>query len=216
MNRRSALALAALAAMSASPAVRAQATFPEKPVTLVVPFTAGSATDQLARSLAQAMSAETKQSFIVDNRPGANAFLGAQAVAKAKPDGYTILIATNTTHAANEHLFKKLPYHPVKDFEPITALGRGGQIMVVNPSLPVNTVGDFIKLAKSKPGKLSYGSGSSSSLIAGEMFKQLTGTYILNIPYKSNPPALADLLGGQIDLCSPTWRPACRKSRAAS
>ena len=201
MNRLSTLVLAALAAVSASPAAWAQATpFPDKPVTLIVPFTAGSATDQLARSLAQAMSAETKQSFIVDNRPGANAFLGAQAVAKAKPDGYTILIATNTTHAANEHLFKKLPYHPVKDFEPITALGRGGQIMVVNPSLPVNTVADFIKLAKSKPGKLSYGSGSSSSLIAGEMFKQLTGTYILNIPYKSNPPALADLMGGQIDL----------------
>jgi tripartite-type tricarboxylate transporter receptor subunit TctC len=201
MNRLSVLVLAALAAVSANPAAWAQATsFPDKPVTLIVPFTAGSATDQLARSLAQAMSAETKQSFIVDNRPGANAFLGAQAVAKAKPDGYTILIATNTTHAANEHLFKKLPYHPVKDFEPITALGRGGQIMVVNPSLPVNTVADFIKLAKSKPGKLSYGSGSSSSLIAGEMFKQLTGTFILNIPYKSNPPALADLLGGQIDL----------------
>ncbi|MGZ5194166.1 MAG: Bug family tripartite tricarboxylate transporter substrate binding protein [Ramlibacter sp.] len=201
MNRRSALVLAALAAAGASPAAWAQAApFPDKPVTLIVPFTAGSATDQLARSLAQAMSAETKQSFIVDNRPGANAFLGAQAVAKAKPDGYTILIATNTTHAANEHLFKKLPYHPVKDFEPITALGRGGQIMVVNPSLPVSSVADFIKLAKAKPGKLSYGSGSSSSLIAGEMFKQLTGTYILNIPYKSNPPALADLMGGQIDL----------------
>jgi tripartite-type tricarboxylate transporter receptor subunit TctC len=201
MNRRSVLALAALAVAGASPAAWAQAAaFPDKPVTLIVPFTAGSATDQLARSLAQAMSAETKQSFIVDNRPGANAFLGAQAVAKAKPDGYTILIATNTTHAANEHLFKKLPYHPVKDFEPITALGRGGQIMVVNPSLPVNSVAEFIKLAKSKPGKLSYGSGSSSSLIAGEMFKQLTGTFILNIPYKSNPPALADLMGGQIDL----------------
>jgi tripartite-type tricarboxylate transporter receptor subunit TctC len=200
MNRRSILALAALAAASASPAWAQTPAFPEKPVTLIVPFTAGSATDQLARSLAQAMSVETKQSFIVDNRPGANAFLGAQAVAKAKPDGYTILIATNTTHAANEHLFKKLPYDPVKDFEPITALGRGGQIMVVNPHLPVNSVAEFIKLAKSKPGKLSYGSGSSSSLIAGEMFKQLTGTYILNIPYKSNPPALTDLMGGQIDL----------------
>jgi tripartite-type tricarboxylate transporter receptor subunit TctC len=110
------------------------------------------------------------------------------------------LIATNTTHAANEHLFKKLPYDPVKDFEPLTLLGRGGQIMVVNPSLGVNTVAEFVKLAKSKPGKLSFGSGSSSSRIAGELFKQMAGAYIVAIPYRSNPPAVTDLIGGQIDV----------------
>jgi tripartite-type tricarboxylate transporter receptor subunit TctC len=99
-----------------------------------------------------------------------------------------------------EHLFKKLPYDPVKDFTPLTALGRGGQIMVVNPTLPVKNVSEFITLAKSKPGMLSFGSGSSSSRVAGEQFKQMTGTYILNIPYKSNPPAVTDLLGGQIDM----------------
>ena len=200
-SRRHLLQATLLAAGSFVAVAAAQAdSFPDRPITLVVPFTAGSATDQLARALASGISAETKVSVVVDNRPGANAFLGAQYVAKAKPDGYTVLIATNTTHAANEHLFKKLPYDPVKDFEPITALGRGGQLMVVNASSPVHSVSEFIKLAKSKPGKLSFGAGSSSSRVAGEMFKQLTGTYILAIPYRSNPPALTDLMGGQIDV----------------
>jgi len=175
-------------------------TFPDKTITFIVPFAAGSATDQLARSLAQAITVDTKITVVVDNKPGANAFIGAQAAAKAKPDGYTVLIATNTTHAANEHLYKKLPYDPVKDFEPLTLLGRGGQIMVVNPSLGVNNVAEFVKLAKSKPGKLTFGSGSSSSRIAGELFKQMAGAYIVAIPYRSNPPAITDLIGGQIDM----------------
>src|SRR5678815_3996116 len=126
---------------------------------------------------------------VVDDKPGASGFIGAEAVKKAPPDGYTVFITTNTTHAANEHLFKKLPYDPVKDFEPVTLLSKGGQILVVNNALPVNNVQDLIKLAKSKPGKLSFGYGSSSSRIAGELFKQMTGTYILSIPYRSNPPA---------------------------
>jgi tripartite-type tricarboxylate transporter receptor subunit TctC len=202
MNRNRRLALSTLAcAIAAALSLPAVAqTFPDKPVTFIVPFAAGSATDQLARALGQAMTLETKQSVVIDNKPGANAFLGAQAAAKAKNDGYTVFITTNTTHAANEHLFKKLPYDPVKDFEPVTLLGRGGQIMVVNNSLPVNSVGDFIKLAKAKPGRLTFGSGSSSSRIAGELFKQMTGTYIVNIPYRSNPPAVTDLLGGIIDV----------------
>ena len=182
------------------PALALAQAFPDKPITFVVPFAAGSATDQLARAIGQAVTLGTKASVVVDNKPGANSFIGAQTAAKAKPDGYTVFITTNTTQAANEHLFKKLPYDPVKDFAPVTALGRGGQIMVVNPNLPVKNVKDFIALAKAKPGKLSFGSGSSSSRVAGEMFKQLTGTYILNIPYKSNPPAVTDLLGGQIDM----------------
>ena len=175
-------------------------TFPDKPITFIVPFGAGSATDQLARTIAQGVTLQTKQSVVIDNKPGANAFIGAQTAKAAKADGYTVFITTNTTQAANEHLFKKLPYDPVKDFEPVTALGRGGQIMVVNPSLPVNSVADFIKLAKSQPGKLSFGSGSSSSRIAGELFKQMTGSFIVNIPYRSNPPAVTDLIGGQIDV----------------
>ena len=192
------LGVAALCALA--PALGLAQSFPDKPITFVVPFAAGSATDQLARAIGQAVTLSTKASVVVDNKPGANSFIGAQTAAKARPDGYTVFITTNTTQAANEHLFKKLPYDPVKDFAPVMALGRGGQIMVINPSLPVKDVKDFIALAKAKPGKLSFGSGSSSSRVAGEMFKQLTGTFILNIPYKSNPPAVTDLLGGQIDM----------------
>ncbi|MES2943039.1 MAG: tripartite tricarboxylate transporter substrate binding protein [Pseudomonadota bacterium] len=193
--------LLGIAALYAAVPFAAQAqVFPEKTITFIVPFAAGSATDQLARTIGQAVTNESKVSVVIDNKPGANSFIGAQAAAKAKPDGYTVFITTNTTQSANEHLFKKLPYDPVKDFAPLTALGRGGQIMVVNPALPVNNVAEFIALAKSKPGKLSFGSGSSSSRVAGEQFKQMTGTYILNIPYKSNPPAITDLLGGQIDM----------------
>ncbi|HEY8048252.1 MAG TPA: tripartite tricarboxylate transporter substrate binding protein [Ramlibacter sp.] len=191
-------ALAALLAMLAP--LAAFADFPDRPVTFIVPFAAGSATDQLARSLGQAFTAETKQAVIVDNKPGANAFIGAQAAARAPKDGYTVFITTNTTHAANEHLFKKLPYDPVKDFEPVTLLSKGAQILVVNNSLPVGSVQDLVKLAKSKPGKLSFGWGSSSSRIAVELFKQMTGTYIVSIPYRSNPPAVTDLIGGQIDM----------------
>ncbi|MCY1169272.1 MULTISPECIES: Bug family tripartite tricarboxylate transporter substrate binding protein [Polaromonas] len=192
--------LAAAAVCALSPLLAQAQGFPDKPITFVVPFAAGSATDQLARAIGQAMTNANKVSVVVDNKPGANSFIGAQVAAKAKADGYTVFITTNTTQSANEHLFKKLPYDPVRDFAPLTALGRGGQIMVVNPALPVKSVGDFIALAKSKPGKMSFGSGSSSSRVAGELFKQMTGTYILNIPYKSNPPAVTDLLGGQIDM----------------
>ncbi|MGE4240011.1 MAG: Bug family tripartite tricarboxylate transporter substrate binding protein [Ramlibacter sp.] len=200
MNRRTTLAAAALALLPSIPIAAAAQTFPDKPITFIVPFAAGSATDQLARALGQGVTQETKQQVVIDNKPGANAFIGAQAAAKAPKDGYSIFITTNTTHAANEHLFRKLPYDPVKDFEPVTLLSKGGQILVVNNNLPVNSVQDLIKLAKSKPGKLSFGSGSSSSRIAGELFKQMTGTYIVNIPYRSNPPAVTDLIGGTIDL----------------
>jgi len=196
-TRRAWLASGVLLAFAGTAAAQA---FPERPLTFVVPFAAGSATDQLARAIGQAITQQTKQQVIVDNRAGANGFIGAQLAAKAKPDGYTVFITTNTTHAANEHLFRKLPYDPVKDFEPLTLLGRGGQIMVVNEQSPANSVGDFIKLAKERPGKLSFGWGSSSSRIAGELFKQMTGTYIVSIPYKSNPPAITDLMGGQIDM----------------
>ena len=140
-----------------------------------MPFAAGSATDQLARSLGQEVTRITKQNVIVDNKPGASGFIGAEAVKKAAPDGYTVFITTNTTHAANEHLFKKIPYDPVKDYLPVTGLGKGGQIMIVNLNVPAKNVAELIALAKSKPGKVSFGSGSSSSRVAGEMFQQLAG-----------------------------------------
>ena len=191
--RTAALALACLATL-------AHADYPDKQFTFVVPFAAGSATDQLARSLGQEVTRITKQNVIVDNKPGASGFIGAEAVKKAAPDGYTVFITTNTTHAANEHLFKKIPYDPVKDYLPVTGLGKGGQIMIVNMNVPAKSVAEFIALAKSKPGKVSFGSGSSSSRVAGEMLQQLAGIELLHVPYKSNPLAINDLLGGQIDM----------------
>ncbi|MCO4892474.1 tripartite tricarboxylate transporter substrate binding protein [Cupriavidus sp. WGtm5] len=192
------LAVAALALIL--PAGQAWAEFPDKPIRFVVPFAAGSATDQLARAIGQAITVDSKVTVVVDNKPGANGFIAASDVAKAAPDGYTVLMSTNTTHAANEHLFKKLPYDPVKDYAPITALGRGGQIMVVNPQVPAKTVGEFIALARQQPGKLSFGSGSSSSRIAGELFQQMAQVQLLHVPYKSNPLAITDLLGNQIQM----------------
>jgi tripartite-type tricarboxylate transporter receptor subunit TctC len=191
---RIALAAVALAATGAF----AQ-DYPSKPVTFVVPFAAGSATDQLARALGQGVTEAAKQSVVVDNKPGASGFIAAQQVAKAPADGYTVLISTNTTHAANEHLFKSLPYDPVKDFVPVTLLGKGGQIMIVNPKVEAKTVAEFVALAKKNPGKLSFGSGSSSSRIAGELLQQMANIQVLHVPYKSNPLAITDLLGGTID-----------------
>ena len=191
-----ALALATTALLGLPAAAQ---TYPAKPITFVVPFAAGSATDQLARALGSSITQATKQAVIVDNKAGASGMMAAQAAAKSPADGYTVLITTNTTHAANEHLYKKLMYDPVKDYAPVTGLGKGGQVLVVRPDAPYKTVADLIAKAKQAPGKLSFGSGSSSSRVAGEMFKQLTHTDILHVPYKSNPQAVTDLLGGQID-----------------
>src|SRR5213083_562848 len=140
-------------------------TYPAKPVTFVVPFAAGSATDQLARALGQSITEQTKQAVIVDNKAGASGMLAAQAAARAAADGYTVLITTNTTHAANEHLYKKLAYDPVKDFVPVTGLGKGGQVLVVKPDSPYKSVADIVAAAKKEPNKLSFGSGSSSSRV---------------------------------------------------
>jgi tripartite-type tricarboxylate transporter receptor subunit TctC len=201
LPRRSLIALAA-GAMTAAllPAASLAQAFPAKPVTFLVPFAAGSATDQLARALAQSITEQTKQAVVVDNKAGASGMIAAQAAARAAPDGYTVLITSNTTHAANGHLYKRLPYDAVKDFAPVTGLGKGGQVLVVNATSTYKAVVDLIAAAKKSPGKLSFGSGSSSSRVAGELFKQLSGTDLLHVPYKSNPLAITDLLGGQIDL----------------
>ncbi len=174
--------------------------FPNKPITFIVPFAAGSATDQIGRAIGQGVTEQTGQAVVIENRPGASAMIGAQTAARAAPDGYTVLITTNTTHAANEHLYKSLAYDPVKDFAPLTLLGKGGQIMVVNPKSPAKSVAEFVAQAKQQPGKLSFGSGSSSSRIAGELLQQMAGIELLHVPYKSNPLAVTDLLGGQIDM----------------
>ena len=195
LTRRSVWPLLAAAALA--PAAWAQS-YPAKPITFIVPFAAGSATDQLARALGQSLTEQTKQAVVVDNKAGASGMLAAQAAARAAPDGHTVLITTNTTHAANEHLYKKLPYDPVKDFAPVSGLGKGGQVLVVTASSPYTSVKDLLDFARKNPGKLTFGSGSSSSRVAGELFQQMSGTDILHVPYKSNPLAITDLLGGQI------------------
>ena len=197
--RRHVLALAACALAAAAAPVLAQ-DYPSKPITFVVPFAAGSATDQLARALGQAVTTATKQAVVVENKGGASGMIAAQQVARSAADGYTVLITTNTTHAANQHLYKKLPYDAVKDFAPVAGLGKGGQVLVVRADAPYRNVGDLLAAAKKQPGKLSFGSGSSSSRVAGEMLKQLAGVDLMHVPYKSNPLAITDLLGGQIDL----------------
>jgi tripartite-type tricarboxylate transporter receptor subunit TctC len=196
---RRALALVLLAATAFAAPALAQ-TYPSKPVTFIVPFAAGSATDQLARALGQYITEQTKQPVVVENKAGASGMIAAQAAAKAPADGYTVLITTNTTHAANEHLYKKLPYDPVKDFTPITGLGKGGQVLVVRADSPYKSVNDLLAAARKSPGKITFGSGSSSSRVAGELFQQMSGTKLLHVPYKSNPLAITDLLGGQIDM----------------
>ena len=202
-------ALATLLALATVSAAHAQ-DFPNKPITIVVPFAAGSGTDTQARVVGQAIAAEFKATVLVDNKAGANGFIAAQHVARAAPDGYTLLMTTNTTHAANEHLFKKLPYDPVKDYTPITLMGKGYMYLVVRQDSPVKTVADLVAMAKKAPGKLNFGAGSSSSRVGSEMLKQLAGLDVAHVPYKSNPLAVTDLIGGQLDfmfLDAPTAMP---------
>ncbi|SFP77350.1 Tripartite-type tricarboxylate transporter, receptor component TctC [Variovorax sp. PDC80] len=189
------------AATMAMHAVWAQAApYPSKPIVLVVPFGAGSATDQLARAVGATVAERLKQPVVVENKGGASGLIASQEVARAAGDGYTVLITTNTTQVANPHLFKKLPYDPVKDFKPVTGLGRGGMVLVVRPDSRLKSLADVIAAARAAPGKLSFGAGNSSSRIAGEMFKQMSGTDLLYVPYRSNPSAMTDLIGGQLDL----------------
>jgi tripartite-type tricarboxylate transporter receptor subunit TctC len=190
------LAIAALSAI-ALPAAHAQS-YPNKPIKFVVPFSAGSATDNLGRILAQAMSEAMGQPITVENKAGANGILGAEVVKAAPADGYTFLVTTSTTQAANVHLYRKLPYDPVKDFTPIGKVGEVGFILMVNNDFPAKDMKEFIAYAKANPGKLAFGHGSSGSLVSAAMLSELASLQTINVPYKSIPPALTDLLGGQI------------------
>jgi tripartite-type tricarboxylate transporter receptor subunit TctC len=185
---------------SVVPMLASAQAFPSKTITIVVGGTAGSATDGLARAIAQEITSETKTPVIIENKPGANGAIAAQMVARAAPDGYTVFMTTNTTQAANPHLYRKLPYDPVKDFAPVGAIAKGYLVMVTKPDLPAKSIGDVISLAKKEPGKLSFGAGTSSSRVAVELVQQMTGAELLYVPYKANPPAVTDLIGGQIDM----------------
>ena len=187
------------AACAATPAFAA---FPDKPVTLVVPYPPGGATDTLARIVAKGLTQRLGQPLVVDNRAGAGTAIGAGAVAHAAPDGYTLLISSNTTFTVNPALKPKLPYDAQKDFESIGLIGTSPLVLLAHPSLPANDVKGLLALAKAQAGKLSYASfgAGTTSHFAGEMFKAMTGTDILHVPYKGSAPAMTDLIGGQVQL----------------
>jgi tripartite-type tricarboxylate transporter receptor subunit TctC len=176
--------------------------WPTRPVTVVVPFPPGGGTDTGARLVAQKLSVKWGQSVVVENRGGAAGQLGADFVAKARPDGYTLLVGNIGTQSINPALYKKLPYDPDTAFAPISLLAELPLAMMVNPQIPAKTAKEFIAFAKSQPGKLSYSSSGAGGgpHLAAEMFKQATGTYIVHVPYRGGGPAIADLLAGHVNL----------------
>jgi tripartite-type tricarboxylate transporter receptor subunit TctC len=176
--------------------------YPTKPIRLVVPFPPGGSLDVVARAIGQKLSEAWGQPVVIDNRPGAGGNIGADLVAKSPPDGYTILEGALSTHAVNVSLYSKMPYDPVRDFAPITLVAVTPNVLVVNPSVPVNSVKELITYAKANPGKISFGSGSNGSAghLAGELFKIEAGVDMVHVPYKGGAPAMQDLLAGQTQL----------------
>ena len=193
--------LAAAAATLACSAAMAQA-YPDKPIKAVVPFAAGSATDQIGRAFAQKMQEALGQPIIIDNKPGVNGMLGADAVAKAAPDGYTLLIGTNSTNAALKSLMKQLPYDQEKAFAPVAYMGSVPLIIAVHPDVPAKTLKDLVAMAKAKPGSINFASASTSQLVSTEMFAGMAGIELTNVPYKSGPAAMTDLVGGVVQMFS--------------
>lgn len=174
--------------------------YPTRPIHIIAPFGPGTATDTVARVVASELSRLTGQSVVVDNRPGAEGQIGAQAAATAAPDGYTIFVTTQTTQAINQHVYKTLPYDPVKSFAPISALSGGAQMVIVRNDLAVKSVQELIELARAQPGKLTFGSGNGSARGAAELFRIMAKVDLLGVPYKTQPQVLADLMGGRIDV----------------
>ena len=191
------LSLTALAPTSAM----AQA-YPTKPIKAIVPFAAGSATDQIGRAFAAKLSETLGQPVVVENKAGVNGMLGADAVAKSAPDGYTILIGTNSTNAALKFLMKSLPYNQDTAFAPVGYLGSVPLIITVNNDVPAKTLREFVDLAKSKPGNVTFASASTSQLVSSEMLASMAGIQMTHVPYKSGPAAMTDLIGGQVMMFS--------------
>jgi tripartite-type tricarboxylate transporter receptor subunit TctC len=191
--------LAALCVALFAAAAHAQS-FPSKPITLVVPFGPGSGTDLIARIIAQQLSTALNNSVIVENKAGANGTIAGQFVARADPDGHTLFLSTNTPHSAAPFLMKSIPYDPVKDFVSLSRVGSFTQLLLVNPSVPAQSVQELIAHAKANPGKLSFASGNASAVLAGETFKRWAGLDMVHVPYKSAPPAVQDVLGGRVTM----------------
>lgn len=173
--------------------------YPTRPVRLIVPFAAGSGTDIIARIVSQKLGEALGQQIVVDNRPGANGIIAADAAAKAAADGYTLFMGTSSTQGVNVSLFEKLPYDPVKDFAPITQIGALAYFLVVGSPLPVSSVRDLVALAKANPGRRSLASTASVSQLTGELFKLTAGIDMTMVPYKAAPAAFIDLASGQVD-----------------
>ncbi len=180
----------------------AQERYPERPVRLVVPYPPGGITDILARTIAKQVSAGWGEQMIVDNRAGASGNIGAASVARAAPDGYTILFGNASTHGINPSLFRNMQFDPVKDFEPVTMVASVSNVLLVAPEFPAKTLKDLIALAKSKPGELTFASNStgSSNHLTGELLKTTAGIEMVHVPYKSSTQAVVDLIGGRISL----------------
>ena len=198
VSLRSALACATLLAMGMFAGSAAHA-YPDRPIRVLVPFPAGSATDQLARLVSSDMQKALGQTMVVENKPGAQGIIAVAALTESAPDGHTLMISANTAIAANVSLFKKLPYDPLKDFTPIAGLGSNLLVLMVRSDFPATTTEEFIAYAKSRPGKLSAGYGSSSSQVSLAMLKSMAGLDVLAVPYKGIPDAVNDVLGGSLD-----------------
>ncbi len=203
MNRRHlvAAAAAAVALLAGGPSL-AQSGFPDKPVTVVVPFPPGGGADVLARLISAAMARDLGQPIVVENRPGAGGNVGAQAVARASPDGYTLFYAVGSILTANPHLYAKPPFDPFKDFAAIGETVTGGMVLVARPQMPFDSLDGFLAYAKANPGKLSYASYGNGSFpqLNMEWLKAKTGTDLIHVPYKGAAPAMNDLLGNQVDV----------------
>ena len=187
--------------MSAVSGVFAQ-TYPNKPISLIVPYPAGGTTDILGRLIAQKLTENFGQRVVVENKPGAGGNIGAEAAAKAAPDGYTILVAPVGTIAINVSLYRKIPFDPVKDFVPVSMAVANPLVLVTHPSVPARSIKELTALAKSKPGQLNYGSGGNgtSMHLAGELFKTMAGIDMVHIPYKGSAPCITALLGGEVQM----------------
>jgi len=192
--------LASTAALSIGGAAKADS-FPNGPFRIIVPFGPGSATDQSARNVAEGLNRTFGVAAVVENKPGANGAIAAEVAAKAKPDGQTIFVCSNTAAASNVAMMKSLPYDPLKDFDPVTIIGRAPVFMIVNSKVEAKTAPEFAALCRRYPGKINFGSGSASTRISGELFKAKAGVDMVHVPYKSTPAALQDLMAGHVQMC---------------
>ena len=209
-SRRAALSLAATLAILAQHAAAAAEAYPAKPVRFVVAFPPGGGTDIIARSIAQKLAERIAQQVVVDNRPGAGGNIGTDMVAKSAPDGYTLLMGSAGPLAINASLFGKMPFNPIKDLAPVTLAASTPNLLVVHPSLRVASVKELIALAKARPGEIDFASSGhgTPAHLAGELFNSMAGVKMVHVPYKGAAPALADLLGGQVQLMFSTMPPA--------